>query len=378
MNESIIPPQLRARKAWICWRRDNKGGKIPVNPHTGKAASTTNPATWGAFEDALRAYRASPAKLAGVGFVFTEADPFAGVDLDDVLDDDGNLAPSAAKIVERFQGTYVEVSPSGRGLKVYLIGRKPDGPCRRGNIEVYDRGRFFAVTGERWPGAGCDVTDCQGALDWLCKARLSEAAEPDNNTPLTCNFSGLSGKLEQAIADSLPTKPGERNARLFLFARLLKLDLNLSACHLADLKPFVRTWHKRALPIISTKSFTETWTDFIRGWDAAKIPPSANVVQLALARSRENPAPEAAAHDSEPAKRLISLCRAMASIKQPFFLSRYTAAPLIGVSPQQTGDYFRMLMAEGLLTVVEKGNQYRANRYRWMGSLDKGAGLDDN
>jgi hypothetical protein len=57
-----IPSELRERKQWVVWRHENRAGerkKVPYDPRTGKAASTTEPATWGSFEDALNALRRS-------------------------------------------------------------------------------------------------------------------------------------------------------------------------------------------------------------------------------------------------------------------------------------------------------------------------------
>jgi primase-polymerase (primpol)-like protein len=46
-------------------------------------------------------------------------------------------------------GSYAEVSPSGTGVKVFVRGKLPPGRRRKGQIEMYDRGRFFTTTGHR-------------------------------------------------------------------------------------------------------------------------------------------------------------------------------------------------------------------------------------
>lgn len=43
-------------------------------------------------------------------------------DLDDCLDLEGNLKLWARGVVERFSDSYIEISPSGHGLKIWLRG----------------------------------------------------------------------------------------------------------------------------------------------------------------------------------------------------------------------------------------------------------------
>jgi hypothetical protein len=89
-----------------------------------------------------------------VGFVFTEADPFAGVDLDNCVDA-GEVAPWAMEIVEALN-SYTEVSPSGTGLKIWVEATKPGDRCKTGDKEMYDSGKFFTFTGERFTGEGVE------------------------------------------------------------------------------------------------------------------------------------------------------------------------------------------------------------------------------
>jgi hypothetical protein len=175
-----VPQCLRDLPQWICWRyveRDGKRTKIPIDACTGRSASATDPATWTTFEAAHEAYLRA-AHLAGVGFVFTKNDPFAGIDLDRCLNEQGEFS-WARDIVDEFS-TYAEVSPSGKGVKLFLRGTKPAfARCRRdgfgpegdGEVEVYDRDRFFVVTGRTLLQCPMEVARRQTELDALC-ARL--------------------------------------------------------------------------------------------------------------------------------------------------------------------------------------------------------------
>ncbi|MDP9366174.1 MAG: hypothetical protein M3Q10_18465 [Chloroflexota bacterium] len=152
-----IPPELVARDQWVCWswqRRPDKPDdwtKVPVDPRTGGKASATDPGTWAPFAVALGRHERDG--LAGIGFVVTHDDPYTGVDLDKCRDPaSGHLAPWAAAIVAEFD-SYAEVSPSGTGVRVWIVGSLdgllPDGRGgrRKGSIEVYAHDRYFTVTG---------------------------------------------------------------------------------------------------------------------------------------------------------------------------------------------------------------------------------------
>ena len=65
--------------------------------------------------------------LDGIGFVFTESDPFCGVDLDACVDPKtGQIASWASEIVGALD-SYTEFSPSGTGLHVLLRAKLPQG-----------------------------------------------------------------------------------------------------------------------------------------------------------------------------------------------------------------------------------------------------------
>jgi hypothetical protein len=167
------PACLRARAQWVCWKyvqRGDKWTKSPVNPHTGEIDDANSAATWGTFEKALETFHHTP-HLAGVGFVFTADDPFCGIDLDDCIDPaTGAPKPWGQQIIDSLS-SYSEISPSGTGVKVFIEGIKPGERCRRayhdGEVEIYDRGRFFAVTGQKLPESASTVAARQSELEVL-------------------------------------------------------------------------------------------------------------------------------------------------------------------------------------------------------------------
>lgn len=173
---NAIPLELRRVPQWVCWKLDRRNGdkptKIPVNPRNMKLAKSDERATWGTYRDA---YHAAIRAGMGIGFVFSPADTFCGIDLDGCIQG-GVIHPAADALVEAFS-TYTEVSPSGTGLKMFLRGKKPNKEgcslagtkaaefgCTR--IEVYDHLRFFTVTGNHLEVTA--ITDSQLELSKLC------------------------------------------------------------------------------------------------------------------------------------------------------------------------------------------------------------------
>jgi putative DNA primase/helicase len=85
--------------------------------------------------------------------VFSSEDPYTGVDLDACVAANGRLHPAAAAIIGRLD-TYAEISPSRTGLKMIVRAELPDHRGRStkhtewgDEIAMYDRARFFTVTG---------------------------------------------------------------------------------------------------------------------------------------------------------------------------------------------------------------------------------------
>ena len=70
---------------------------------------------------------------------------------------------------------------------------------------------------------------------------------------------------------TLPVEAGERNDFLMKLARGLKFNAGLAEAAMADLMKIVKAWHDRALPVISTRGFSETWIDFRRALRMRRI-----------------------------------------------------------------------------------------------------------
>jgi hypothetical protein len=119
----------------------------------------------------------------GLGFVFTEEDPYVGVDLDDCRDPhSGEIAPWALEIIRELD-SYTEVSPSGTGMHVLLRGELPKGRNRKGKIEMYDSGRYFTVTGEHLEGTPSKIEERSKRLITLHRRVFGQDADrPSGDT----------------------------------------------------------------------------------------------------------------------------------------------------------------------------------------------------
>jgi putative DNA primase/helicase len=98
--------------------------------------------TWSTFKDAVEAYERG--EYAGLGFMFSSADPYTGIDLDSCVDEDGKIAGWALEIA-RYLDSYTEFSATGTGLHIIVRGDAPN--RRKGDLEIYSSKRFFTMTG---------------------------------------------------------------------------------------------------------------------------------------------------------------------------------------------------------------------------------------
>ena len=147
-----VPQEMRDMPQWVCWQlrpdesRPGEFKKVPINTQTGNEASSIDPSTWGSFDQAVK----KEGKYSGIGFVL--ANGFFGVDLDkcsDAISDfqhgtEDNIVSEFVHILQ----SYSEYSPSGQGIHIICKGSLPPGRRRKGPVEMYEKGRYFTVTGQ--------------------------------------------------------------------------------------------------------------------------------------------------------------------------------------------------------------------------------------
>lgn len=145
-----IPDELKKLNNWCVWKfqeRNGKKTKIPFNAETGEFAKSNDKTTWSSYETAVNAEGVD-----GIGFFFEP--PYLGIDIDDIDDDlhryrHGDKLDNIVNEFNEAFKSYTEESPSGNGLHIIVKGKIPGNRRRKGNIEMYDSGRFFTMTGKR-------------------------------------------------------------------------------------------------------------------------------------------------------------------------------------------------------------------------------------
>ena len=236
---SKIPECLKALDQWVLWdsvTRTNGTTKLPYQIN-GQLASSTDRSTWQSFFNVTGAW--SDSRKSGIGFVFTAEDPYCGIDLDGCRNPEtGEIAEWAKEIINRAD-TYSEVSPSGTGVKLIVLGKCPFDTGKRKPIEapfvvegkqpcieIYDHARYFAITGERLAnGAHEPAAAAQETLNWIkAKYWATKFGAHQEKPPLTPveRATAYVSRIEGAVSGQ-----GGHNAT-FRVACILVLGFGLS------------------------------------------------------------------------------------------------------------------------------------------------------
>lgn len=187
-RKSLSLQALANKSCWVCYSGAPKGDgdidKAPLNPRTGGPASSIAPQTWGtrgAAEKRVQRLR-KPDHSPGVGIVLGDLGDglcLAGVDLDGCLHG-GQLEPWAQEIRDRLD-SYTEVSPSGRGAKVFFLIEASDLPTIRKatgtqhkkpwmardhyGVELHLSNAYYTMTGNEYqPDPDLDLIGFPGPL----------------------------------------------------------------------------------------------------------------------------------------------------------------------------------------------------------------------
>jgi putative DNA primase/helicase len=154
-----VPKELKAKRAWLLWKQGpapeagKKRRKVPcyasgVN-RRGELDSPEDRAQLVTFDEAMAAYLKND-QWVGLGLALGRDFDLSGIDLDDCVLD-GALANKAQKIIDA-AGGYTEISPSGKGVKIFGSGDIGTQGNDKSGLELYSGGRFFTVTGAKVTG----------------------------------------------------------------------------------------------------------------------------------------------------------------------------------------------------------------------------------
>ena len=184
-----IPEEMKRLKQWVIWGINPEKEKCPYTPmNTSVEARANDAAGWADFGAAVSA--AARLGRGGIGFEFgVEPCGIAGIDLDHVINDAGELEEWAAAIVKAMD-SYTELSPSGQGLHIFC---KTNEPMRKfcsyhkktvkgnQNLEVYDERKYYTVTGQAY-GEVKPLQERTEALKKICALYFGEAEERKQKT----------------------------------------------------------------------------------------------------------------------------------------------------------------------------------------------------
>lgn len=235
MLPSPLAP-LAAYPQFVVWRLVD-GKKLPYSPIHGGLASSTNPKDWGSYEQALAAATSG----AGVGFVFTERDPFWFLDIDGAWSGT-SWSSTALEICAALPGAAMEVSQSGTGLHLIGSGAPPADHANKNtplHLELYTKERFVALTGTNAQGnAATDLTAPLAAIaaryftraaagradEWTTEPVAEWSGPADDNTLLERAMRSVPGGQTAANAFGEASRAGPAGVS---FADLFTADADI-------------------------------------------------------------------------------------------------------------------------------------------------------
>jgi primase-polymerase (primpol)-like protein len=155
--------------------------KIPINPRTGWPTDAHLPDAW---ISAANAFAAAQTSGLGIGFVFTDRDPFFFLDVDECLFN-GQLNDIARHLVNLTNGAAIETSVSGRGLHIIGSGRVDAAHKKvksKLGFDLYTSRRFVALTGHDC--SGNVLTDCTPVMHSIVEM-LDDRQAPEQSADWT-------------------------------------------------------------------------------------------------------------------------------------------------------------------------------------------------
>jgi putative DNA primase/helicase len=194
-NLEKTPQELKDRRQWVVWKsvrdEDGKFIKVPYQPFSPqRQAQSNNRVTWSTFDQAVQV--AGTEGFNGVGYVFSEDDPYTGIDLDNCRDSESEKIEEWALKIIRWLGSYTEISPSGYWVHILVRGKLPPGGNRKDKVEMYDCRRYFTMSGHHLEETPTAIEDRQAELEALHKEIFSQEKKEPPRAVGSCATLGLS------------------------------------------------------------------------------------------------------------------------------------------------------------------------------------------
>ena len=168
--------------------RPGKTDKLPVNPNNLKVCNAHDESIWKTYDE-IKTILASLDTTYGIGFVFTDNDPFFFLDIDNCIDERGQWSKTAQYFLHALRDAAIEISLSNKGVHIIGICSRIPHACKNTQygIEFYTTQRFCALT-DNTIGNGNATTDCtlilQPIIDRYFPPVEETTPEDWRNTPV--------------------------------------------------------------------------------------------------------------------------------------------------------------------------------------------------
>lgn len=187
----------------------------------GGLAKVNDPETWGTFDGAVEYCERQD--LNGIGIVLSKGlgENLVGIDLDHCIDEAGGLTGQAKEIVT-ILNSYTEITPSGRGLRIFVRGELPDGARRKGDVEIYDDLRYLTMTGDHLQGTPETVEARQEQLinmwlKYVCPPSAAPGIEkkPTTDSDIVDKVDFAYGSDDKLLLKAMNASKGSTFSRLW-------------------------------------------------------------------------------------------------------------------------------------------------------------------
>ena len=190
-----VPAGMKAVPRFVLYLLNEIGKKVPRHPE--KTDQHGVPLPWDSndpkifltFERACELL--ATGKFSGIGFALDGGDAkWIAVDLDDCIDENGVISDFANMIIEEMN-SYTEISPSGRGIKIFARAMFTPAPKKPG-LELLTKG-YSTITGNHHPGTPTTVEDRDAEIVALHKREFPDdlKAKKEEKEPLAATFTEL-------------------------------------------------------------------------------------------------------------------------------------------------------------------------------------------
>ena len=187
---NIIQPHILDENIYVGFDFE----KSPINLKNGCFAKSTDPKTWVDFKTA-KTLAPNLKNVIGIGIILGET-PYGvlcGFDIDNCIDENGNICYEAQEIIDKFD-TYTEISIGGKGLHLLFFAVKKTSICKLSDfgwcdhIELYDNRRYFTLSGNIINNK--PIKYCQSYCDWLVEKYFKPKEEVNNiNNSIAFSYS---------------------------------------------------------------------------------------------------------------------------------------------------------------------------------------------